>query len=159
MISRAFTLIELMIVIAIIGILAAVAVPMYGDYTQKARASELPIFLKGIVESQTVYKETPESGGKYATGFATIGFETSSGKFSDSVDGCANGTSGAKTLEFDCSTFYAFSTDAPATVTCGDNGIGNFVTGRAIDAAPLPRDYLAGCMNERLAYSHGSGGN
>ena len=156
MISRAFTLIELMIVIAIIGILAAVAVPMYGDYTQKARASELPTFLKGIVESQTVYKETPESHGKYATGFATIAFKTSRGTFSDSIGGCADGDND-NTLPFACSTFYAFSTDAPATVTCGDNGIGNFVTGRAIDAAPLPRDYQAGCMNERLFYSHGSG--
>ncbi len=40
-VQKGFTLIELMIVIAIVGILAAVAVPMYGDYTQKARFSEV----------------------------------------------------------------------------------------------------------------------
>ncbi|MFY9259238.1 MAG: pilin [Gallionella sp.] len=51
--QQGFTLIELMIVVAIIGILAAVAIPAYGDYTARAQAAEAMTLLDGLKTPMT----------------------------------------------------------------------------------------------------------
>jgi type IV pilus assembly protein PilA len=60
-IQKGFTLIELMIVVAIIGILAAVALPAYQDYTTRAKVSE--VILMGAPAKLAVAESSSSLGG------------------------------------------------------------------------------------------------
>jgi len=64
--SRGFTLIELMIIVAIVGILAAVALPAYQNYAARAKISEVMLALSGcrttITETVQVVMSLPLGG-------------------------------------------------------------------------------------------------
>ncbi|HEZ6858726.1 TPA: pilin [Neisseria meningitidis] len=84
--QKGFTLIELMIVIAIVGILAAVALPAYQDYTARAQVSEAILLAEGQKSAVTEYYL---NHGEWPGNNSSAGVATSSeikGKYVKSVE-------------------------------------------------------------------------
>lgn len=83
-IQKGFTLIELMIVVAIIGILAAVALPAYQDYTIRAKVSELVLAASGF--KTTIAEKAQNDGSLVSSGVGltvTASGKVTSGSISD----------------------------------------------------------------------------
>lgn len=82
-----FTLIELMIVIAIIGILAAIAIPSYQDYIRKSRRTDATVAISKIQQAEEKWRA---NNSKYTGTLSDLGISSSTtegGYYTISFDG------------------------------------------------------------------------
>jgi type IV pilus assembly protein PilA len=82
-IQKGFTLIELMIVVAIVGILAAIAIPAYKDYTVRAKVSECAAAVGACKASVTEYYNTM---GGFPSTVASAGCSTNDSQYCGGAD-------------------------------------------------------------------------
>ena len=138
--QKGFTLIELMIVVAIIGILAAVALPAYQDYTVKAKVSEVTSV---SAPARTAMGLACNDQTLNGTNNASLGLETAttiSSTYVKSVTAAGtSATAGTVTIVMKAiGSSVADNADVVYTATCGTTGL-SWAVGGTVAAKYLPK--------------------
>ena len=110
--QKGFTLIELMIVIAIIGILAAVALPAYQTYTNKAKFSEIVLATSTVKSAIEICNQTQGSLANCSTSNGSVGASVTSALQATQVGGMTVTNNAAQAV-----TITATGANAPLNVS------------------------------------------